>query len=104
MRSDIAFSLALSLQRLCVAIGITVRPSNTVEWHGSKLHQRVIFLLFPNEPNALGDGWQAKHGITFVMWIVTTSGEKIAFFLNNVRGPASWILIFLDILKIIGNS
>lgn len=57
-----------------------------------------------NEPNALGHGWQSKHGITSVMWIVIALEEKIALLLNNVRGPASWILIFLDILKIIGNS
>lgn len=58
----------------------------------------------PNERNALGDWRQAKHGITFVMWIVIALEENFDLLLNNVRGPASWILIFLDILKIIGNS
>lgn len=63
-----------------------------------------ILRPFTNEPNALGDGWQSKHGITSVMWIVIALEEKFDLLLNNVRGPASWILIFLDILKIIGNS
>lgn len=50
---------------------------------------------------ALGDG---RHGIISVMWIATGSHEDHGLLRNNVRGCASWILVFLDILKIIGNS
>lgn len=52
----------------------------------------------------LGDGWRNKHGIIFVMWIATPLQENKGLLRNNVRRYASWILVFLDILKIIGNS
>lgn len=105
MRLDLAFSS----QRLCVLSGITVRSTNNIQCRQySDLYQRVSFCSIlrpiPNERNALGDWRQAKHGITFVMWIVIALEEIFDLLLNNVRGPASWILIFLDILKIIGNS
>lgn len=52
----------------------------------------------------LGDGWRNKHGIIFVMWIATPLQENKGLLRNNVRRYASWILVFLDILKTIGNS
>lgn len=51
-----------------------------------------------------GDDRRNKHGIIFVMWIVTPLQENKGLLRNNVRRYASWILVFLDILKIIGNS
>lgn len=38
------------------------------------------------------------------MWIVIPLQEIKGLLRNNVRRFASWILVFLDILKIIGNS
>lgn len=38
------------------------------------------------------------------MWIATPLQENKGLLRNNVRRCASWILVFLDILKIIGNS
>lgn len=52
----------------------------------------------------LGDGWRNKHGIIFVMWIAIPLQENKGPLRNNVRRYASWILVFLDILKTIGNS
>lgn len=52
----------------------------------------------------LGEGWRNKHGIIFVMWIAIPLQENKGLLRNNVRRYASWILVFLDILKIIGNS
>lgn len=38
------------------------------------------------------------------MWIAIALQENKGLLRKNVRRSASWILVFLDILKIIGNS
>ena len=53
---------------------------------------------------AFGDGWRTKHGIISVMWIAIPFQENDSLLQNNVKRYASWILVFLDILKNIGNS
>lgn len=52
----------------------------------------------------LGGGCRNKHGYIFVMWIAIPLQENRGLLRNNVRRYASWILVFLDILKIVGNS
>lgn len=71
--------------------------------HGFKLHIGVRLQV--SNGQILGDDRRNKHGIIFVMWIATPLQEDKGLLRKNVRRYASsWILVFLDILKIIGNS
>lgn len=74
-------------------------------WDDSCRSESFCRRIFPfSNGHALGDGWHTKYGITFVMWIAIPFQENKGLLQNNVRRYASWILMFLDILKIIGNS
>lgn len=75
---------------------------NVILVHGVQVAHRSRLQV--SNAHIRGDGWRNKHGIIFVMWIATPLQEIKGLLRNNVRRCASWILVFLDILKIIGNS
>lgn len=70
---------------------------------------KVVFLFFHHlsparspTDRALGERWH-EYGILSVMWILAEATEaNLTVLQNNVR--RYWLLLFLDILKIIGNS
>ncbi|KAF6735809.1 hypothetical protein FQA47_002376 [Oryzias melastigma] len=80
----------------------TDRGPNQAQIHGFKLRIGAQRLQVSNG-QTLGDDRPNKHGIILVMWIATPQ-ESQDLLRNDVRRCASWILVFLDILKIIGNS
>ena len=84
---------------------VNVISSVALDWHDSCRSESFSRRIFPfSNGHALGNGWDTKYGITFVMWIAIAFQENKDLLQNNVRRYASWILMFLDILKIIGNS